>query len=108
MQKTKKVFKIRNSTMREMLAEALGTFIFMVRRSLCMCVCVCAQPTKAAICKVSGFLPHPQGCSVVGHYYSPLCFGGMAVSRQAHHVPKTFWSTKVMQGKGGERWDRMK
>ncbi|NXC53930.1 AQP3 protein, partial [Aleadryas rufinucha] len=30
LEKTKKVFKIRNSTMRELLAEALGTFILMV------------------------------------------------------------------------------
>lgn len=33
----KKMLRIRSSTIREMLAEALGTFILMVRR-VCACV----------------------------------------------------------------------
>lgn len=102
LEKTKKLFRIRNSTVREMLAEALGTFILMVRRSLCMCVCVCMQPFKAVVCKVSDFLPHPQGYPVVGWYCSHLCFGGVVVSQQADYLPKTFWSKKSHAGKG--RW----
>lgn len=41
LEKTKKVFRIRNTAIRQMLAEALGTFIVMVRRTLCMCMCMC-------------------------------------------------------------------
>lgn len=53
-------------------------------------VCMCVQPFKAAICKVSGFLPHPLVWPDVDCYCSPLCLGGVAVS-QADHLPKTFW-----------------
>lgn len=102
LEKAKKLLRIRNSTIRKMLAEALGTFILMVRRSLCTCMCRCLQPFKAVICKVSGFLPHPQGCPVVGWYCSLFCFGGVAVSQQADHLPKTFWSKESHAGKG--RW----
>lgn len=37
----KEMIRIHNCTIRKMLAEALGMFILMVRRNLCVCVCVC-------------------------------------------------------------------
>lgn len=86
LEKIRKALTIRSVTVREMLAEALGMFVVMVRRrwaQLCVCVCVCRESGRvfaSAACKVSGFLAHPRGCSGVSCYCSPLCSDRVAAS----------------------------
>lgn len=71
LEKIQKMLVVRSPTVRELLAEALGMYILMVRRrwaQVCVCVCRVGKHLQCATCKVSGFLLHPQGCSAAACY----------------------------------------
>lgn len=54
MEKIQKALTIRSVIIREMLAEALGMYILMVRKGwaqmcMCMCVCVCREGERVSV-----------------------------------------------------------